>query len=132
MIDMISLSIKQVTLKAKGFPRTSILDMAWRIGRRRLLTQCILAACRYPDCCYKVDKWQIKAEMPKRQKAAFWWLLSAWSTWGKMINTTPTILAALSAGAVVVNALPVDDGSKSGDPFAVLDPQNWVNPDDSE
>jgi hypothetical protein len=49
-----------------------------------------------------------------------------------MINTTPTILAALSAGAVVVNALPVDDGSKLGDPFAVLDPQNWVNPDDSE
>jgi hypothetical protein len=80
MIDMISLSIKQVTLKAKGFPRTSILDMAWRIGRRRLLTQCILAACRYPDCCYRVDKWQIKAEMPKRQKAAFGWLLSAWST----------------------------------------------------
>jgi hypothetical protein len=49
-----------------------------------------------------------------------------------MINTTPTILAALSAGAVVVNALPVEDGSKSGDPFAVLDPQNWVNPDDSQ
>jgi hypothetical protein len=71
MIDMISFSIKQVTLKAKEFPRTSILDVACRIGRRRLLTQCILAACRYPDCCYKVDKWQIKAEMPKRQKAAF-------------------------------------------------------------
>jgi hypothetical protein len=45
---------------------------------------------------------------------------------------SPTILAALSAGAVVVNALPVEDGSKSGDPFAVLDPQNWVNPDDSQ
>jgi hypothetical protein len=26
----------------------------------------------------------------------------------------------------------VDDGSKSGDPFAVLDPQNWVSPDDSK
>jgi hypothetical protein len=50
----------------------------------------------------------------------------------EMINTTPTILAALSAGAAVVHALPVEDGSKSGDPFAVLDPQNWVNPDDSE
>jgi hypothetical protein len=49
-----------------------------------------------------------------------------------MINTTPTMLAALSAGAVVVNALPVEDGSKSGDPFAVLDPQNWVSPDDSK
>jgi hypothetical protein len=50
----------------------------------------------------------------------------------EMIKTTPTILAALSAGAAVVHALPVEDGSKSGDPFAVLDPQNWVNPDDSE
>lgn len=49
-----------------------------------------------------------------------------------MIKTTPTLLAALSAGAAVVHALPVDDGSKSSDPFAVLDPQNWVNPDDSE
>ena len=50
----------------------------------------------------------------------------------EMINTTPTIWAALSAGAAVVNSLPVEDGSKSSDPFAVLDPQNWVNPDDSE
>ena len=50
----------------------------------------------------------------------------------EMINHTPTILAALSAGAAVVHALPVEDGSKSGDPFAVLDPQNWVNPDDSK
>lgn len=50
----------------------------------------------------------------------------------EMINTTPTILAALSAGAAVVNALPVEDGSKASDPFAVLDPQNWVNPDDSK
>jgi hypothetical protein len=41
-------------------------------------------------------------------------------------------LAALSAGAAVVHALPVEDGSKASDPFAVLDPQNWVNPDDSE
>jgi len=49
-----------------------------------------------------------------------------------MINTTPTLFAALSAGAALVNALPVDDGSKSSDPFAVLDPQNWVNPDDSK
>jgi hypothetical protein len=50
----------------------------------------------------------------------------------EMINTTPSILAALSAGAAVVHALPVEDGSKASDPFAVLDPQNWVNPDDSE
>lgn len=49
-----------------------------------------------------------------------------------MIKTTPTLLAALTAGAAVVQALPVEDGSKSSDPFAVLDPQNWVNPDDSE
>lgn len=49
-----------------------------------------------------------------------------------MITTIPTLLAALSAGAAFVNALPVDDSSKSGDPFAVLDPQNWVNPDDSK
>jgi len=49
-----------------------------------------------------------------------------------MINTTPTILAALSAGAAFVHALPVEDGSKSSDPFAVLDPQNWENPDDSK
>jgi hypothetical protein len=49
-----------------------------------------------------------------------------------MINTTPTILAALSAGAAVVHALPLEDGSKASDPFAVLDPQNWVNPDDSK
>jgi hypothetical protein len=48
-----------------------------------------------------------------------------------MINTT-TILAALSAGAAFVRALPVEDGSKSSDPFAVLDPQNWENPDDSK
>lgn len=52
-----------------------------------------------------------------------------------MISTTPTVLAALSAGAVLVNALPVEDGPKPGntqqDPFAVLDPQEWVNPDDS-
>lgn len=48
-----------------------------------------------------------------------------------MINSTPTLLSALSVGAVLVNALPVEDGSKAGDPFAVLDPQNWVNPDDS-
>jgi hypothetical protein len=66
--------------QSQEIPRTSILDVACRIGRRRLLTQCILAACRYPDCCYRVNKWQIKAEMPKRQKAAFCWLLSAWST----------------------------------------------------
>ena len=49
-----------------------------------------------------------------------------------MVKTTSSVLAALSAGAVVVHALPVEDGSKSSDPFAVLDPQNWVNPDDSE
>jgi hypothetical protein len=48
-----------------------------------------------------------------------------------MIKTTPKILAALSVGATLVNALPVEDGSKAADPFAVLDPQNWVNPDDS-
>ena len=49
-----------------------------------------------------------------------------------MVKTTPSVLAALSAGAAVVHALPVEDGSKSSDPFAVLDPQNWVNPDDSK
>lgn len=49
-----------------------------------------------------------------------------------MVKTTPTVLAALSAGAAAVNALPVEGGSESSDPFAVLDPQNWVNPDDSE
>lgn len=49
-----------------------------------------------------------------------------------MVKTTSSVLAALSAGAAVVHALPVEDGSKSSDPFAVLDPQNWVNPDDSE
>lgn len=52
-----------------------------------------------------------------------------------MISTTPTVLAALSAGAAFVNALPVEDGAKQGssqqDPFAVLDAQEWVNPDDS-
>ena len=39
----------------------------------------------------------------------------------EMINHTPTILAALSAGAAVVHALPVEDGSKASDPFAVLE-----------
>lgn len=49
-----------------------------------------------------------------------------------MVNTTPNILAALAAGAAFVNALPVvEDGAKEQqDPFAVLDPQNWENPDD--
>lgn len=52
-----------------------------------------------------------------------------------MVGTTHNILAALSAGAALVHALPVEDSSKPGnglqDPFAVLDPQQWVNPDDS-
>jgi len=50
-----------------------------------------------------------------------------------MIYTTPNIIAALAAGAAVVTALPVVEDAANGqqqDPFAVLDPQNWENPDD--
>jgi M6 family metalloprotease-like protein len=49
-----------------------------------------------------------------------------------MVNTTPNLLAALAAGAAFVNALPVieDAAKEQQDPFAVLDPQNWENPDD--
>lgn len=51
-----------------------------------------------------------------------------------VLSTAPTVLAALSAGAALVNAIPVDKpagyGQEKSDPFAVLDPQNWENPDD--
>jgi M6 family metalloprotease-like protein len=49
-----------------------------------------------------------------------------------MVSTTPNLLAALAAGAAFVNALPVveDAAKEQQDPFAVLDPQNWENPDD--
>ena len=49
-----------------------------------------------------------------------------------MVKTASTVLAALSAGVAVVHALPVEDGSRFSDPFAVLDPQNRVTPEDSE
>lgn len=48
----------------------------------------------------------------------------------------PVLLAALSVGARIGHALPLEDAYGYGgddtdtDPFAVLDPQNWVNPDD--
>ncbi|KAL1587033.1 hypothetical protein WHR41_04146 [Cladosporium halotolerans] len=51
-----------------------------------------------------------------------------------VLSTAPKVLAVLSAGAVLVNAIPVDKpagyGQEKSDPFAVLDPQNWENPDD--
>jgi M6 family metalloprotease-like protein len=49
-----------------------------------------------------------------------------------MVHTTPNLLAALAAGAAFVNALPVVEDAAKGqqDPFAVLDFQNWENPDD--
>jgi hypothetical protein len=48
-----------------------------------------------------------------------------------MVTTTPNLLAGLAAGAAFVNALPVVEDAAKGqqDPFAVLDPQNWENPD---
>lgn len=51
-----------------------------------------------------------------------------------VLSTAPKVLAVLSAGAALVNAIPVDKpagyGQEKSDPFAVLDPQNWENPDD--
>jgi M6 family metalloprotease-like protein len=49
-----------------------------------------------------------------------------------MVHTTPNLLAALAAGVAFVNSLPVVEDAAKGqqDPFAVLDPQNWENPDD--
>lgn len=51
-----------------------------------------------------------------------------------VLSIAPKVLAVLSAGAALVNAIPVDKpagyGQEKSDPFAVLDPQNWENPDD--